>query len=125
MSTKVVRCDRCRRRCRNAAGWNEDLIAGLVVGYLCPGCQTPQEDLEAELNLITVGPSLHVKPSPTMSFVELLVCGLIETYPTPEVMRHKAGLLEAARQDAQASDMVRLMRSVADDMETGDLWEPV
>ena len=124
-AAKVVRCDRCRRRCRNTAGWNSDLIAGLVVGYLCPRCQTPQEDLEAELNLITgdtVG--YAIKPEPTVSFVELLVRSLVQSYPTPEVMRDRAGRLESARRDAQAVEMVRLMRSVADDMETGDLWEP-
>ncbi|OBB10721.1 hypothetical protein A5731_22665 [Mycolicibacterium conceptionense] len=124
MSVKVIRCDRCRRRYRNTAGWNADLIAGLIVGYLCPDCQAPQEDLEAELNLIT-GASVGyaITPEPTVSFVEQLVRSLIQSYPTPEVMRDRADRLESARGDAQATDMVRLMRSVADDMETGDLWE--
>jgi hypothetical protein len=39
-------------------------------------------------------------------------------------MRHKANQLQGARKDPQASQMVKLMRLVADDMESGELWEP-
>lgn len=119
MSAKVIRCDRCRRRCRNTAGWNVDLIAGLVVGHLCPGCQTTGEDLEAELNLITGASFGHNTTRP--DDVTDIVNALANTYPTPEVMRDRAGRLEAARPDA--SGMVSLMRVVADRMDAGDLWE--
>lgn len=53
---RVIRCDRCRRRNRNpsvAAGWNATLRQGVIVGYLCPGCQTPEENAEAEVNEAT------------------------------------------------------------------------
>jgi hypothetical protein len=38
-------------------------------------------------------------------------------------MRDKANQLEAARKDPAAAQQVWLMRRVADDMESGDLWE--
>ncbi len=58
MSRPVMRCTRCRRRLRNpnTPGWNATFKAGVIVGYLCPGCQTPQgldlDEFEA--------PPLHV-----------------------------------------------------------------
>lgn len=123
MSAKTIRCDRCRRRCRNTAGWNADLIAGLIVGYLCPDCQNPQEDLEAELNLIlNQADGYTTRPDP--HDITDVVNALVNTYPTPEVLRCKAGELVAARRDEQASGMARLMRAVAERLETGDLWEP-
>jgi hypothetical protein len=103
-------------------------IAGLIVGYLCPGCQTPQEDLEAELNLITgrsdctsVGEAFPAN-TPQDELFFALVEMLVRTYPTPEVMRYKATQLESARKDREARQMVELMRAVADDMESGALW---
>lgn len=128
MSAKVIRCDRCRRRMRAMTGWNTNLIAGLVAGYLCPDCQTVGEDLEAELNLITGRSDMYGvlpgdDPDDFKAFVSVLVNSLVRTYPTPEVMRDKATQLHAARRDPQASEMVRLMRRVADDMESGELWE--
>ncbi|MHA3020126.1 hypothetical protein ACXPWS_07600 [Mycobacterium sp. BMJ-28] len=122
MSAKVIRCDRCRRRCRNTAGWNVDMIAGLVVGHLCPNCQTPEEDLDAELNLIT-GRSDGYAVRPDPDDLTEVVLGLVNTYPTPEVMRDRACALESRRRDPDAAQMVRLMRTLADDMESGDLWE--
>ena len=38
-------------------------------------------------------------------------------------MRHNATRLEQARSDDTARNMVRLMRSIADDMERGELWD--
>lgn len=125
-TTTLIRCDRCRRRLRNTAeAWNATFIAGLVVGYLCPTCQTTAEDLEAELNAITNDYAV-VSPGASSSgedLIEQVVRGLVSTYPTPEVMRSKAGALLAARNDLQASEMARLMGMVADDMESGALWE--
>lgn len=54
MSAKVCRCERCGRRMRSSAGWNMTLEAGVIVGYLCPGCQTPEENAEAEINEATL-----------------------------------------------------------------------
>lgn len=50
---KVIRCSRCNRRCRRDDGWNVTMKAGVPVGYLCPGCQTAEENVEAEINLAT------------------------------------------------------------------------
>lgn len=50
MSKKVVKCSRCGRRQRRLEGWNVVFNGGMVEGYLCPGCQTPEEDLEAQVN---------------------------------------------------------------------------
>jgi hypothetical protein len=53
-SAKVTRCTRCQRRCRNPEGWNATLKQGVVVGYLCPDCQTPEENAQAEINEATL-----------------------------------------------------------------------
>lgn len=121
MSAKVIRCDRCRRRCRNTSGWNVDMIAGLVVAYLCPTCQTPEEDLDAELNLITGRSNGRTMNPSDPDFITNTVNALANTYPTPEALRSKANQLAAARSDA--TEMVGLMRAVADRMEAGDMWE--
>jgi len=47
---KVERCSRCRRRLRSITGWNTVFRQGVVVGLLCPDCQTPEENAEAEIN---------------------------------------------------------------------------
>lgn len=47
---KVERCTRCRRRMRSIAGWNAVFRRGVAVGLLCPDCQTPEENAEAEIN---------------------------------------------------------------------------
>ncbi len=48
---KAARCDRCRRRLRSPEGWNTIFSRGRLVGFLCPTCQTPEENAEAEVNL--------------------------------------------------------------------------
>lgn len=50
----MTRCDRCARRMRSGTGWNATFKQGIVVGYLCPECQTPEENSEAEINEATV-----------------------------------------------------------------------
>lgn len=52
--SKVIRCTRCNRRLRNGVGWNIVFASGVVTGFLCPGCQTPQENTEAEINEATL-----------------------------------------------------------------------
>jgi DNA-directed RNA polymerase subunit RPC12/RpoP len=124
MSGKVQKCGRCGKRYRNQPGWNADMIAGLVAGVLCPDCQDPQEDLEAELNLVlgrSEGNALDM--SDPEAAAEKLINGLVQAYPTPEIMRDKADKLATARSDEQAATMVRSMRQLADDMESGELWE--
>lgn len=48
---------RCRRRVRAGASdfdsWNVMFREGVVVGLLCPACQTSDEHLEAEVNEAT------------------------------------------------------------------------
>lgn len=126
MSASVVKCGRCRKRQRSQAGWNGEYIAGLLVGHLCPDCQTPEEDLEAELNLITSPPQRQVRlggQTTKETVVERLVLALVRSYPSPEIMRDKASQLATARKDPAAAQQVWLMRNVADGMESGDLWE--
>lgn len=43
-------CDRCKRPVRGEGdGWNVVLEKGYAVGYLCPDCQTAEENAEAEV----------------------------------------------------------------------------
>jgi hypothetical protein len=122
-AAKIVRCQRCRKRCRNMAGWNTDHIAGLLVGYLCPGCQTPEENAEAAINEVLDPPSKPITGSSPEDFMRQLIESLARTYPTPEVMRHRANQLATARKDPDAKEMVRLMRKIADDMADGTLLD--
>jgi hypothetical protein len=50
----TIRCNRCERRMRNPADWNVVVSRGVITGYLCPGCQTPEENAEAVINEATV-----------------------------------------------------------------------
>lgn len=53
MTARVIRCSRCQRKLRNPRtgdGWNVTVKAGVVHGYLCPGCQTAEENAEAVIN---------------------------------------------------------------------------
>jgi hypothetical protein len=50
----LIRCDRCRRRCRRLEGWNVVGDKGVIVGHLCPDCQTPEENAEAEIKAATL-----------------------------------------------------------------------
>jgi len=51
-------CDRCPRpyhpNVADAAYWNMVLRDGRIVAVLCPGCQSPEEDMEAEVNQATL-----------------------------------------------------------------------
>jgi hypothetical protein len=38
---------------RDTTGWNYTTKAGVIVGYLCPGCQSPEQNAEAEINEVT------------------------------------------------------------------------
>jgi hypothetical protein len=50
----VIRCDRCNRRLRKLDGSNVIYDQGAIVGYLCPACQTPEENAEAEIKEATL-----------------------------------------------------------------------
>lgn len=54
MSAKVIRCSECNRRARSGAGWNCTMRSGVMAGYLCPTCQTPEQNAEAEINAATL-----------------------------------------------------------------------
>lgn len=53
MNAGTIRCDRCQRRYRGTGGWNVTMAAGVPIGYLCPDCQSPAENAEAEINQAT------------------------------------------------------------------------
>jgi hypothetical protein len=60
-----ARCMSCSRRCRSsdatAGTWNKESIAGLVIGVLCPDCQTVEQDLEAQVRQVLDPQSQHKK----------------------------------------------------------------
>lgn len=53
-----ISCKRCGKRVRatrkGIEGWNIEAHRGIVFGFLCPGCQTPEENAEAEINSATL-----------------------------------------------------------------------
>jgi hypothetical protein len=51
---RIIRCDRCNRRPRKLDGWNTIDDNGVIIGYLCPTCQTPDENAEAEIKAATL-----------------------------------------------------------------------
>ncbi len=51
---KVMKCSRCQRRYRGQGDWNATVERGVIVGVLCPDCQTPDENAEAEINAATL-----------------------------------------------------------------------
>ena len=44
------RCDRCRRRIAKDKGANLVFKAGILTGFICSTCQTPEDHIEAEVN---------------------------------------------------------------------------
>ena len=53
------RCSRCGKRYRGHGEWNLTVRRGIVVGHLCPGCQTPEENAEALINFATLDYGLN------------------------------------------------------------------
>jgi hypothetical protein len=51
---RIIRCDRCNRRRRKPDGWNVIYDQRAIRGYLCPACQTPEENAEAEIKEATL-----------------------------------------------------------------------
>lgn len=120
MTAKVIRCNRCRKRCRRMDGWNAEFVAGVIVACICPQCQSADENAEAEVNEVLSTPSSWQGPPTT---AEALIERLVKSYPTPERMRHQANRLAAARTDRQAQSMVALMNNTASAMADGTLWD--
>ena len=61
MSRKVRplgHCSRCTRACwkgsDDASRWNTEFDRGVLVGLICPQCQTPEENAEAEVKTATL-----------------------------------------------------------------------
>lgn len=50
----IIRCSACNRRLRSPDGWNCTIKSGVIVGYICPTCQTPEQNAEAEINEATL-----------------------------------------------------------------------
>lgn len=124
MSTKIHRCNRCQRRYRGQQGWNQDFIAGLDVGLVCPQCQTAQEHLGAEVNdVLEPGETWRQLDVGDTTGMGQFITALTATYPNHHRMRNAADRLAAARKDPRAGDLVALMRRIANDMESGDLWD--
>ena len=106
------RCSRCGKRLPTnpdwSRNWNIQWVVGYATGYLCPNCQTVEEDLEAQV--AEIDEPFHVTTEP-----QTIAEAMLKSYRTPELMRAKAYELEAARPDC--AEPVRLMRELADDME--------
>jgi len=49
-----VRCARCGRRALNLTDWNMEMRQGVAIYFLCPRCQTPEENAEAARNESTL-----------------------------------------------------------------------
>lgn len=54
MSTQRERCERCGKVYRGRGAWNARYVAGVEKGLICPACQTPDENVEAEINEATL-----------------------------------------------------------------------
>ena len=54
--SELVECARCGKVefAGNADGWNVVFNMGRVAGFLCPDCQTAEEDIEAQVNEATI-----------------------------------------------------------------------
>jgi hypothetical protein len=121
VTAKTIRCRECRKRWRGQDSWNVDYVAGMAAGYLCPDCQTTDQDLEAQVNAV-LNPPTQWRGVPLRNgnfgrFIE----SLLRLYPTAAVMRSRADVLAGSRNDQAATERVRLMRTIADDMEAGHL----
>lgn len=124
MSAKVSRCTRCGRRYRGQERWNDDFVAGMHVGRICPQCQTDEENLGAEINLVLCPRDGWRQVDPSVGGgLEEFITALANTYPDHRRMRGAADRLAAARKDPVAVNTVALMRRIADGMESGELWE--
>lgn len=51
---EIIKCSRCGKAefVGNAKGWNIVFDKGAIVGHICPGCQTDEDSIEAEVNAV-------------------------------------------------------------------------
>jgi hypothetical protein len=121
-------CTRCGRVTDDPDAddtWNVDTVAGFEVGIHCPGCQTPEEDMEAQLHDIEPGGThwragSYTSEEHTKKWIEHFVT----VYREPTRLRAAAERLAAselaASQVVNGIDrdfMADFMRRVADAME--------
>lgn len=64
MASKMRRCERCGKRLREHhltvdCEWNMVVEAGIITAVICPGCQTPMDHMEAEINHATLDYGMH------------------------------------------------------------------
>ena len=122
LSAIPKRCKRCLKPkpshpwlCEN---WNVTFIASYATGWVCPDCQTVEEDLEAQVRL-EVDPPMQIMPITDTASIAMFAEALLDRYPEPGIMYAKADELEDARPDC--AEPARLMRALADAMESGEL----
>lgn len=51
---RAGRCSRCTRRIRKDRGANMMMRQGILVGFICSRCQSPEESAEAAINDATL-----------------------------------------------------------------------
>ena len=78
------------------------------------GFQTVEECLEEAFNF-------GIPYAATAASLESYIHMLLDTYPTPRAMRSMATKISKVRQDELASQVIELMRGLADDMQSGQL----
>lgn len=124
--TTISKCYRCKRSGIDRSDWNIEHIAGYEAGAVCPTCQSPDENAEAFMNDAIGNPQLQnatvLRPRESGDSFYDYVNALVNTYPTPEIMRARALRLAVARPDLLGGP-VKLMHLVADGMESGELFE--
>jgi hypothetical protein len=116
-------CKRCRKPVPgnvDDTDWNITWVASYATGYLCPDCQTDEEDLEAQIDEV-IGDNKQVQQVGVNIHLETYANQLLAAYRTPDVMRAKADELAAARPDL-ITGPVRLMRHLAD-TDAWTAWE--
>ena len=136
MSTRskqpTIKCGRCARRYRHLADWNAVIEGGVVTGALCPACQSPEENAEAEMNAIPVvrmtrndlAADLITRTETAMRTVSELVVDTKITFEVQDIVRVvedelPPGYLTTADPD----DRREMIRNIARDVLSGALYE--
>jgi len=122
--SKVERCYRCGKRYRGTEShldtWNVEYIMGILIGRVCPDCQSPEENAEAEIDMVLEdhsGAEEIIFDPADDDELRQITRRLMESYKTPEALRHAANRLEAACQRDDAKLMVLIARHVARHMD--------
>ena len=69
----LIKCDRCGKVefAGTAEKWNAVFGKGIITGFLCPDCQTDEEDLEAQVNEAVIDYSKTVTVSTIPELLDL------------------------------------------------------